>query len=202
MTASVLFVSRVMFVQPASLSRAVSAGAQAALARSQRFVPAPHPARRFHLPYGWSVGRPVGLSGGKRPSPTRTVDRHLLLSHPSSTVKQAGTIESYRAPSSPLVRASPPPSPLLPCFLVLCLDVFVRQPLMKYLWRADYLQCPKSCDMDMAWTDCQCSLNKDAVAGQTPSEASAQRAKGAAGVFFSMKMLVRSEGQLPEPAAL
>ncbi|CAN0176128.1 unnamed protein product, partial [Hapterophycus canaliculatus] len=59
-------------------------------------------------------------------------------------------------------------------------------PLMKYLWRADYLQCPKSCDMDVAWTDCQCSLNEEAAAGLTPSEilATSGVLSKAAGAFF------------------
>ncbi|CAN0194645.1 unnamed protein product, partial [Ectocarpus sp. 12 AP-2014] len=43
-------------------------------------------------------------------------------------------------------------------------------PLMKYLWRANYLQCKTTCDFRVSWADCRCTLRAEAVAGQTPSE--------------------------------
>ncbi|CAM9905448.1 unnamed protein product, partial [Ectocarpus fasciculatus] len=49
-------------------------------------------------------------------------------------------------------------------------------PLMKYLWRANYLQCETKCDFSVLWADCRCTLSAEAVAGQTPSEASARSA--------------------------
>ncbi|CAM9431137.1 unnamed protein product, partial [Ectocarpus sp. 6 AP-2014] len=43
-------------------------------------------------------------------------------------------------------------------------------PLMKYLWRADYLQCKTTCDFSVSLADCRCTLSAEAVAEQTPSE--------------------------------
>ncbi|CAN0490372.1 unnamed protein product [Ectocarpus sp. 8 AP-2014] len=47
-------------------------------------------------------------------------------------------------------------------------------PLMKYLWRTEYLQCETTCDFSVSWADCRCALSTEAVAGQTPSEVSAR----------------------------
>ncbi|CAN0508706.1 unnamed protein product, partial [Ectocarpus sp. 8 AP-2014] len=41
---------------------------------------------------------------------------------------------------------------------------------MKYLWRADYLQCKTTCDFSVSWVDCRCTLSAEAVADQTPPE--------------------------------
>ncbi|CBJ31176.1 putative scytonemin-related tyrosinase [Ectocarpus siliculosus] len=59
-------------------------------------------------------------------------------------------------------------------------------PLMKYLWRTEYLQCETTCDFSVSWADCRCTLSAEAVAGQTPSEVleSSGVLSDAAGAFF------------------
>ncbi|CAM9505077.1 unnamed protein product, partial [Laminaria digitata] len=32
----------------------------------------------------------------------------------------------------------------------------IAVPLMKYLWRSGYIECPETCGMELAWEDCQC----------------------------------------------
>mmetsp|Transcript_19158 Transcript_19158/g.24856 ORF Transcript_19158/g.24856 Transcript_19158/m.24856 type:complete len:656 (-) Transcript_19158:256-2223(-) len=42
------------------------------------------------------------------------------------------------------------------------------QALSKELWRADYIQCPESCSMDVSWQDCKCECSPEKINGKAP----------------------------------
>lgn len=60
--------------------------------------------------------------------------------------------------------------PLSPSLSFMSCRVACVKPLMKYLWRANILECPAFCDFSVKWAECQCALNADMVAGKTPAE--------------------------------
>eukprot|EP00904_Undaria_pinnatifida_P005044 jgi/Undpi1/166/HiC_scaffold_1.g00163.m1 len=67
----------------------------------------------------------------------------------------------------------------------------IAVPLMKYLWRSGYLECQETCEMALAWEDCQCAVNDKVMLGKRPAEVlegSGVLADGA-GAFFYDKNL-------------
>lgn len=135
------------------------------------------PLRR--LPSTWlkRIARGRSHGEGAKPADDDLLECQHLLRPPRLQPRvQSKNFSRHHAHTPPVDECGAlpqcPPLSLSAPLRPVCTFPLVRQPLMKYLWRAEYLQCPESCDLSVKWSDCRCSLNAEAVAGQKPSEAS------------------------------
>ena len=54
--------------------------------------------------------------------------------------------------------------------VVSCFPVGLPQPMMKYLWRVDHLQCPSTCGQDVPAAKCQCACRTPEMPGDDPGQ--------------------------------